>query len=67
MFENLFAQAGLSPDRLKTFREIDGSLDFGIVSRTHAHRAMASAPLGRMEYLLFAPAELIPATLKRSR
>lgn len=48
-------------------RVINGSLDFGIVSRTHAHRALASAPLGRMEYLLFAPAELIPATLKRSK
>ena len=40
---------------------VDGALDFGVVSRFEAHRALVSAPLGRLEFRLFAPAKLLPA------
>jgi len=40
---------------------LDGGVDFGVVSRFEPHRALASAPLGKMEFCLFAPAQLLPA------
>ena len=42
-------------------RVLDGSVDFGVVSRCEPHRALASAPLGKLEFSLFAPAALLPA------
>src|SRR5438874_2597663 len=39
---------------------LDGGVDFGIVSRLEPHRALASAPLGKQEFCLFAPAQLLP-------
>ena len=36
-------------------RLVEGSVDFGVVSRLDAHRALASAPLGRLDYGLFLP------------
>jgi len=40
---------------------VDGCLDFGVVSRFEPHRALASAPLGKLGFCLFAPAKLLPA------
>ena len=40
---------------------MDGALDFGVVSRFDSHRALAAAPLGKLEFRLFAPAQLLPA------
>lgn len=40
---------------------VDGLLDFGVVSRFEAHRMLTSAPLGKLEFRLFAPARLLPA------
>src|SRR5207249_11236065 len=40
---------------------LDGGVDFGVVSRFDSHRALASAPLGQLEFCLFAPAALLPA------
>src|SRR6266478_6772887 len=34
---------------------VNGALDFGVVSRIEPHRALASAPLGRLDFRLFAP------------
>jgi len=42
-------------------RLLDGGVDFGVVSRCGPHRALASAPLGKLEFCLFAPAALLPA------
>lgn len=39
---------------------LNGGIDFGIVSRCEAHRALACAPLGKLEFSLFAPAALLP-------
>jgi DNA-binding transcriptional LysR family regulator len=39
---------------------IDGAIDFGVVSRFDAHRSLASAPLGKMDFCLFVPAALMP-------
>ncbi len=39
----------------------DGALDFGVVSRLGSHRALVTAPLGKLEYRLFAAARLLPA------
>lgn len=43
---------------------LDGTIDFGVVSRHEPHRALASAPLGKLEFCLFASAELLPANPK---
>lgn len=43
---------------------LDGSIDLGVVSRGEADRSMASAPLGKLEFWLFAPATLLPANPK---
>jgi DNA-binding transcriptional LysR family regulator len=40
---------------------VDGGLDFGVVSRFEPHRALASAPLVKLDFCLFAPAKLLPA------
>lgn len=40
---------------------LDGGLDFGVVSRFEPHRNLSSAPLGKLEFRLFAPAKLLPA------
>ena len=40
---------------------VGGALDFGVVSRFEAHRTLVSAPLGKLEFRLFAPAKLLPA------
>jgi DNA-binding transcriptional LysR family regulator len=40
---------------------LDGALDFGVVTRFEAHRGLASAPLGKLEFRLFAAASLLPA------
>jgi len=40
---------------------VDGALDFGVVSRCEPHRALASVPLGKLDFQLFAPAKLLPA------
>jgi DNA-binding transcriptional LysR family regulator len=45
---------------------VDGILDFGVVSRFDAHRSLSSAPLGKLEFALFAPAKLLP-TSERSK
>ena len=47
-------------------RLLDGGVDFGVVSRCEPHRALASAPLGKIEFRLFAPAALLP-TNRRGR
>lgn len=39
---------------------LDGSLDFGVVTRCEPHRALSSAPIGKMEFALFAPTALLP-------
>jgi DNA-binding transcriptional LysR family regulator len=41
---------------------VDGALDFGVVSRWEPHRALASTPLGKLEFRLFAPTKLLPAS-----
>jgi DNA-binding transcriptional LysR family regulator len=43
---------------------LDGEIDFGVVTRFDPHRAIGSAPLGRLDFCLFAPASLIPANPK---
>lgn len=43
---------------------LDGGIDFGVVSRFEPHRALASAPLGKLDFCLFAPAALLPANPK---
>ena len=40
---------------------IGGGLDLGVVSRFEPHRSLVSAPLGKLEFRLFAPANLLPA------
>ncbi|MBM3835161.1 MAG: LysR family transcriptional regulator substrate-binding protein [Verrucomicrobia bacterium] len=45
-------------------RLLDGGVDLGVVSRCEPHRALASAPLGKLEFCLFAPAALLPANPK---
>ena len=39
---------------------LNGGIDFGVVSRFEPHRALAFAPLGKLEFCLFAPAALLP-------
>lgn len=41
---------------------LNGGIDFGVVSRCEPHRALASAPLGTLQFRLFAPAALLPKT-----
>jgi DNA-binding transcriptional LysR family regulator len=41
---------------------LNGAIDFGVVSRFEPHRALASAPLGKLDFCLFAPASLLPRT-----
>jgi DNA-binding transcriptional LysR family regulator len=41
-------------------RVLDGSVDYGVVSRLEPHRALASALLGKLEFTLFVPAALLP-------
>ena len=43
---------------------LHGELDFGILTRSEPNRHLASAPLGRLEFGLFAPAHLLPASPK---
>jgi DNA-binding transcriptional LysR family regulator len=43
---------------------LDGAIDFGVVSRYEPHRAMGAASLGKLEFCLFAPADLLPANPK---
>jgi len=45
-------------------RLLDGGVDFGVVSRYEPSRLLASAPLGKLEFCLFAPAALLPANSK---
>lgn len=45
-------------------RLLDGGVDFGVVSRFEPNRTLASAPLGKLDYCLFAPASLLPANPK---
>jgi len=40
---------------------VDGLLDFGVVSRFQDHRILVSAPLGKLDFRLFAPVRLLPA------
>jgi DNA-binding transcriptional LysR family regulator len=40
---------------------VDGTLDFGVVSRFETHPALVSVPLGQLEFRLFALAKLLPA------
>jgi len=40
---------------------VDGALDFGVVSRLEPHRALASTPLGKMDFRLFVPVKFLPA------
>jgi DNA-binding transcriptional LysR family regulator len=40
---------------------VDGALDFGIVSRLESRHSLVSAPLGKLEFALFAPSKLLPA------
>ncbi len=42
----------------------DGGLDFGVISRFEPNRQLASAPLGKLDFCLFAPASLLPANPK---
>lgn len=39
---------------------VDGVIDFGVVSRCGPHRVLVTAPLGKLEYRLFAPTRLLP-------
>lgn len=39
---------------------LNGAIDFGVVSRFEPHRALATAPLGKLDFCLFAPAALLP-------
>lgn len=41
---------------------LDGTIDFGVVTRLEPNRALASAPLGRLDFRLFAPAMMLPKT-----
>jgi len=43
---------------------LDGGIDFGVVSRCEPHRALSAAPLGKLEFCLFAPSDLLPANPK---
>jgi DNA-binding transcriptional LysR family regulator len=45
-------------------RVLDGSIDFGVVSRCESHRALACAPLGKLEFCLFVPETLLPTNPK---
>jgi DNA-binding transcriptional LysR family regulator len=40
---------------------LDGALDFGVVTRYEPRRNLAAAPLGKLPFCLFAPANLLPA------
>src|SRR5438067_2375584 len=42
----------------------DCALDFGVVSRCDSRRMLNSAPLGKLEFRLFAPAKLLPANVR---
>jgi DNA-binding transcriptional LysR family regulator len=37
----------------------DGTLDFGVVTRTNSDRQLESAPVGQLEYALFVPGEFM--------
>ncbi len=54
----------LSFHNLRTYDTLDqladGSLDFGVVTRTNSLRSLDTAPLGNLEFALFIPNELIP-------
>lgn len=43
---------------------LDGGVDFGVVGRFEPNRTLASAPLGKLDYCLFAPVALLPANPK---
>jgi len=45
-------------------RVLDGGIDFGVVSRFEPNRVLASSPLGKLEFCLFAPAALLPSNPK---
>lgn len=42
-------------------RVLDSSVHYGVVTRLKPHRALASAPLGKLEFRLCAPAQILPA------
>ena len=42
-------------------RLLDGGVDFGVASRPETSLFLASVPLGKLEFCLFAPASLLPA------
>jgi DNA-binding transcriptional LysR family regulator len=43
---------------------LDEAIDFGVVSHFEPHRALGVAPLGKLEFCLFAPTDLLPANPK---
>jgi len=43
---------------------LDGGIDFGVVSRYAPHRALMGTPLGKLDFCLFAPSNLLPANPK---
>jgi DNA-binding transcriptional LysR family regulator len=43
---------------------LDGGIDFGVVSRCGPQKALSCAPLGKLEFCLFAPAALLPSNPK---
>lgn len=46
-------------------RLADGSIDFGVVSRVNSSRQLATIPLGKFDYALFMPANLVVAKQRR--
>lgn len=42
-------------------RVLDAGVHYGVVSRFTPHRALASTPLGKLEFRLFVPAQFLPA------
>ena len=45
-------------------RLVNGEVDFGVVSRVKAHRSLSATPLGKLQFCLFVPADLLPANPK---
>ena len=43
---------------------LDGGVDLGVVSHYQPGRSLAAAPLGKLDFCLFAPAALLPANPK---
>lgn len=43
----------------------DGTLDFGVVTRTNSDRQLESVPLGQLEYALFVPDEFVRGNLRK--